>query len=211
MIEKGSALEGKLIKLLKKEYSKPRTGTHVSDIILCLRESVWRKIDPQPLTSRDLSFFALGSGSHLALQRLANKGDIEDEKHLEYKGIVGSVDMYQKIPIEVKTSRSKYEIKEPKPFHLTQLRFYMAMLNSNVGVLFYFLMNNFEKYFDSWTYTLTNKELKDTLIEMEEKSKRYNIALELKDPFSAPGVRYDTDLNWKCGFCNWKKSCWAKE
>ena len=210
MIEQGSPIEEKLVLLLKEQYNKERQGVHISDLVLCMREVIFRRLDPKPLSNMELSFFALGEGSHLALQRLAKTGKIESERALEYKGIIGHVDLYEGVPIEVKTSRSKYPILEPKDFWIKQLSYYMAIANSNVGIILLFSMMNFEQPFKSWTVTLSNDELKTLLDEMEAKATQFNIALGLKDPFMAQHIKADKNLNWKCQKCAWEKPCWSK-
>lgn len=210
MIERGSPIEARLIQLLKQQYSKERGGVHVSDLTLCIREQVFRKLDPKPLSDLDLSYFALGTGSHLALQRLADIGKIESERHLEYKGVTGSVDLFEEIPIEVKTSRSQRLLTEPKSFWIKQLSYYMAMIGSNVGIIFVFNMMNFNQPFISWTITLSNSEIKSLLDEIEKKATNFSTALSSKDPFMANHVKNDPDLRWKCDRCAWEKPCWSK-
>jgi hypothetical protein len=43
---------------MKEWYSRPRTGWHVSDIVLCPRQRVFKEIDSLPITDKDLNFFS---------------------------------------------------------------------------------------------------------------------------------------------------------
>jgi hypothetical protein len=97
-------------------YGKPRKGWHVTDIALCPRQRVFKKIDPLPITNKELN-------SATSFQ--SNPGRFEREKYVQYDDIVGSIDIFDKkmnTPLEFKTLRSS-KIEEPKSFQEEQLRY----------------------------------------------------------------------------------------
>jgi hypothetical protein len=122
-------------------YSRPRSGWHVTDITLCPRQRVFKQIDPLPITDKDLNIYSSGRAIHEAVQWLfmSDPRRFEKEKYVEYDGIEGSIDIYDKkknTPLEFKTLRSS-NIERPKSFQEEQLRYYMAMQNSPVGYMVY--------------------------------------------------------------------------
>jgi hypothetical protein len=63
-------------------YSRPRTGSHVTDVVLCPRQRVFKEIDPLPMTDKDLNLFSSGRAIHEAVQSLfmSNPRRFETEK-----------------------------------------------------------------------------------------------------------------------------------
>lgn len=126
---KNSRILNELKTSLYFEYSKERTGVHVSDVIYCPRESVFRKLTPIAVTDKELNFFTSGAAIHTSIQTLAkyfDKYEIEKEiifepgKHEYTKDllceenedeelkILAHVDLWDKernIPIEAKSTR----------------------------------------------------------------------------------------------------------
>jgi hypothetical protein len=88
----------------------------------------------------------------------------EREKFVEFQEIQGSVDIYDRkrnIPLEFKTSRAS-DIKEPKSFHVQQLKYYMAMLDVPQGYMLYQLLLHFgETPFKAFKITMNVQERKD--------------------------------------------------
>lgn len=209
LIEEGSPLEEKLLNLLKDEYGRERDGVHVSDILLCIRQNVYRKLQPTKISEKELSFYALGEGAHLSLQRLVENGGAVTEKVITLNGITGTVDVFDGVPIEIKTTRSHDD--STKSFHITQLKYYMAITKSNVGILLYFMMNDYERPFRFRTVTLSDKELDEARSEIKERGALFTEALLSRDPFKAPHVKNESDLAWKCKYCQYKEQCWSKE
>src|SRR5687767_7612935 len=97
-----------LLQTMKKWYSTPREGSHVSDTILCPRQRIFKILYPTPVTAKELNMYSSGRAIHEAIQILfmSNRGRFEKEKYVEYCNIIGSVDIYDQkknIPIEFKT------------------------------------------------------------------------------------------------------------
>src|SRR5207245_773434 len=139
-----------LMKSLKTKFdSEEREGIHVSDLTLCLRKAVFKKLNPTPITAKELNFFTSGRAIHDAIQMVANVNEemFEIEKEIEFQGIQGHIDLYDtkaNIPIECKSSRTK-EIKEPKKFHIDQLKYYMAFTGADKGAILYQALMHFDE------------------------------------------------------------------
>jgi CRISPR/Cas system-associated exonuclease Cas4 (RecB family) len=192
--------------------SRPREWTHVSNLCLCLRQRVFKEIDRLPIGAKTISIFAAGQGIHGAIQWLFlfDRKRFEREKHLEFRGIRGSVDIYDKIrniPLEFKTSRVS-DIREPKPFHLQQLRWYMAILGSSRGILLYQCLLHFGNTpFKAFKITMNAQERKDQLDKLVEEAENLKRAMEAKDPSLVKPVNNDPALNWLCRECPYQVNC----
>ncbi len=149
----------------------------------------------------------MGEGAHLALQRVAEKGSAIAEKEITVDGVIGTIDLFDGVPIEIKTVRSDDD--SVRPFHVTQLKYYMAMINSNVGILLYLMVNNRERPFRFRTVTLNDNELAEVRKEIENRAKLFNDAVSTKNPFAAPHLKKDLNLVWKCSYCKYSQKCWS--
>ena len=192
--------------------SKPRKGTHVTDLVLCTRLRVFREIDPLPITAKALSIFTTGMAIHGVAQWLflRNSRRFEREKHLEFGGITGSVDVLDKIrnvPLEFKTTRAS-SILQPKPWHVQQLKYYMAMLNASQGYILYQLLMHFGNTpFKAFRITMTIQERKNQLDKLVKEADSLKKAMEAKDPSLAKPVYDDPSLNWLCRECPYQVNC----
>jgi hypothetical protein len=74
---KNSLIMQELKNSLNAYFNQPRDdGIHVSDINLCLRETVFRRIDPKPIKDREIGFFTIGRSIHDSIQTLAKSNKI---------------------------------------------------------------------------------------------------------------------------------------
>jgi CRISPR/Cas system-associated exonuclease Cas4 (RecB family) len=201
-----------LLQVMSKWYSKPREGTHVSDIIFCPRQKVFREIQPEPLSIRNLSMFSSGKSIHETIQLLflSNRGRFEKEKYVEYENIIGSVDIYdqkKRVPIEFKTIRSS-TIQKPKSFHVDQLKYYMAMLHTNTGYVLYQCLMHFEdEPFKIFRFSMSELEQERQLQKLVQEVISLDTALKLKDPSRARHIFFNMELNWLCRDCPYAIKC----
>lgn len=205
-------LEQLLTSLYEKFNGDERSGIHVSDLTLCPRKSVWRKLNPEPCTPRDLNFFSSGRSIHDSIQTLANhnKKKFEIEKELSWEGISGHVDLVDtenNIPIECKSARVK-TMDVVKPHYVSQLKAYMAILGSKTGVVLVQLLMHFDdKSFVEFEITMDEEEMNTTKQKLLLDKEFYLMALEKKDPMLARGVTKDKDLDWLCRNCPHYADC----
>ncbi len=205
IIEETVQLKEKLIETLSEQYSEERIGIHVSDLVSCIRKTVFEKLQPRSLSETDLMLFVLGEGHHQIIQLLAGKGVVTVEQEVELDGVIGTVDLLENgVPIEIKTRRTKN--REPEDTHVRQLSYYMAMVQSNVGVLLYVMLNNLEDdepKFISRTITLTDDELEGLKEELLYRRDLLAGAVEAKDPLSIPGE----ESFKQCTYCQYSNVC----
>lgn len=193
-------------------FSKPRAGSHVTDVVMCPRQRVYREIDRLPIDAKTVSIYSAGKAIHEAVQLLflSDKRTFEREKYVEYEDIQGSVDIYDRrrnIPLEFKTTRAS-DIREPKSFHVEQLKYYMSILGAEEGYMIYQLLMHFDETpFKSFKITMNaeeRKEQRDKLVNEIDSLKR---AMDAHDPSVARSVCKDPSLNWLCKDCPYLLDC----
>ena len=193
-------------------HSKPRNGYHVSDIVMCPRQRIFREIDPRPIDAKTVSIYSAGKAIHEALQCLflSDKRMFEREKYLEYQDIQGSVDLYDRkrdIPLEFKTSRVS-DLKEPKTFHVEQLKYYMAMLDTPQGYMLYQLLLHFgDTPFKAFKITMGRRERNDQRNKLVREINSLKRAMEAGNPALAKSISEDASLNWLCKECPYIIEC----
>src|ERR1041385_4684180 len=154
---------GTLYEALYEEYGQERDGVHVSDLIYCPRKTCFQKLEPLPITNIQLNFFTSGKAIHGALQSLLKKypDRFEIEKEVWYNDLVAHIDIFDRetgVPIEAKSARIK-NIEKPKPHNLKQLEAYMAMTDSDKGIILYQCLMHFEdKPFVEFEHTMTRAQ-----------------------------------------------------
>lgn len=196
---------------LKNKYdTEMRDGIHVTDLTLCSRKSVFRKLQPTALTMKELNFFTSGRAIHEAIQSLADPDRFEIEKEVMFNGVTGHVDLYDvqnNIPIECKSMRVA-KVENPKSFHVEQLKDYMTMLGASTGVILYQCLLNFDdKPFVEFEVHMTQKELDERMNDIGLRYRLHKKALDKKDAMLAPYVLKDPNMNWLCKSCPYLKKC----
>jgi len=201
-----------LYESLYEEYNKERTGIHVSDITLCPREACFRKLDPRPLTNTDLNFFTSGKAIHEALQSLLKKypDRFEIEKEVKFGDIVGHIDLFDKtygVPIEAKSARVK-TMEVPKAHYLKQLEAYMALTDSNKGIILVQCLLNYEENpFIEFEHTMTDEQLDATMEQLKQDATQLKAGTMNADPSLVRHINFDLTLNWKCRYCPYADPC----
>jgi CRISPR/Cas system-associated exonuclease Cas4 (RecB family) len=211
-LDLGEYYISRAIDTLEEWYSKPRDGYHVSDVTLCPRQRVFQKIDPRPIGAKTVSIYAAGRAIHEAIQSLfiSDKRTFEREKHIEYQDTQGSIDIYDRkrnIPLELKSSRSR-KTKEPKSFHVEQLKYYISMLGANQGYILYQNLLHFgETPFQAFRITLNAQERDEQRNKLVKEVSSLKRAVIAADPSLARGVSEDPELNWLCRDCPYLIEC----
>lgn len=207
-----------LLKSLYEKFNSDRPGLHVSDLTLCPRKSVWRKLEPELCTTRELNFYSSGRAIHDAIQTLANHDKIKEshvqrfaiEREVEFEGIVGHIDLVDtanNIPIECKSARVK-TMDSPKSHYVEQLKAYMSILGSKTGVILVQLLMHFDdKPFVEFEVTMDDQEMAETKQKLLLDKDLYIEALEKKDPMIARGVTKNENMLWLCKGCPHYADC----
>jgi CRISPR/Cas system-associated exonuclease Cas4 (RecB family) len=202
----------RMMEAMEQWYSKPRDGQHVTDVVMCPRQRVYREIDRLPINAKTVSIYSSGKAIHEAIQLLfrSDKRTYEIERYVEHEDIQGSVDIYDRrrnTPLEFKTTRAS-DINEPKNFHVEQLKYYMSMLDAEQGYIIYQLLMHFgNKPFKAFRITMNAKERNEQRDKLVKEITFLKRALEARDPSLARSVDKDPSLNWLCKDCPYLMKC----
>jgi hypothetical protein len=191
---------------LAKEYAKTREGLHVSDLVLCLRKSLYRKLKPVEPTIKEIGYYLDGARRHEALESMY--GAVA-EKEVVFEGVHCTLDLLDNgIPIEFKTTRAAKAIS---PHYIRQLVYYMLALRSSVGLLQVQRINHPRARDTQWNpfpaygVCLTEQQRKAWLEDFRRRRDEFNGALQAKDPSLAPIYRGDGE--WICRECTYRAEC----
>jgi len=207
-LKEDTRIEKNVRKNLEIEYSKQREGIHATDLTLCLRQSLFRKINPVGPSMKSISYFVDGSRRHETLQKLNGSG--VTEKEVEFEGVKCTIDVLDNgTPIEFKTTRAKNAISE---HWIRQLIFYMLSVNSSFGVLqIQRIMpgrgkqNEEENLFPAYLVELNAEQRAKWLADFRQKREIVLSGLLSHDPSKAPVYRGEG--NWVCLECPYKTQC----
>lgn len=205
LTESGS-LEAELLAKLQAKYSESRTAIHVSDLILCARQSLARRLDPRPPTPQELSYYVDGAARHHALQALYGDGIAEHEVELE--GVSCHVDIYDDRVIEYKSTRGTKAVGE---HWLRQVIYYLLATKTREGTLIVQRINykkakaGKQTPFEVYTVSVTPLQFEHALEDFRSRRSAFLAALEAKDMKLAPIWRGEGD--WLCRGCRFKEPC----
>jgi hypothetical protein len=201
LIREDKKIENKLRVRLVEEYSQFREDVHVSDLTLCMRQSLFRKLNPKPPTTKQIGYFFDGARRHEALQTIYGEGVAEKEG--EFEGVHYSIDVYDGFPIEFKTTRAKAAISD---HWLRQLIYYMLATDSSIGLLqVQRILPRDGDPFPGFVITLDDKQRVEWLRDFRERSSQFLEALEKRDPSLLPIHRGEKD--WVCRECPYRAEC----
>ena len=209
------------------EYNKAREGIHVSSLNLCMREAVFRTIDPKPVDDRELGNYSSGKGIHQAIQDLAKFfPKYEVEKEIDYKidgiTIKAHIDLYDaeaNIPIEAKTVRKNrlgnydkatrtWSPEEAKPFNVEQLKMYMALTDASTGYIIYQLLLDYDNFpFRIFEVHMTKEERNEMLENMVTDAFHLQMNIDNKTPENTKHIFNNPDKSWKCSYCKYSIEC----
>lgn len=116
----------------KAKETKPRSSISVTDL-LNLRETYYKRKFPLPPSLEKLQHMMTGTGFHDEFEMAISREEFR-EQSIEREGIKGKVDIYEHIPIELKTTSSFGKIEE-RAYYLEQIAMYCAMVEKEKGQL----------------------------------------------------------------------------
>ena len=131
------------------------------------------------------------------------------EKEVYFENVSGRIDVYDKNDdciIEVKASALLNPILKPFKCHEEQIRDYMAIQDSQDGMILYQINNIFEKP-RQFSYHMNANNRQNQLEKIRLYSKSILNAIEAKDPSLVKGVYDDPDLKWLCNRCPYYNAC----
>jgi CRISPR/Cas system-associated exonuclease Cas4 (RecB family) len=182
----------------------------VKDLTMCHRKKVFSIFDPVPMTEGELYDYISGQAAHDIIERLfmMQPTRFRSEKEIQYCNIKGKIDIHDKLlnnVIDIKNSKSQQTLLKPFKFHEEQVRYYMAMVDSEEGQVIY-QMNNFGRYLPFPVY-MTAEQRKEQLQKLEYQSKSLQRAIEAGDPSLANGIYDDSEMKWLCNKCPYVQKC----
>lgn len=201
---------------LHKFYGADRGGVHISDLVYCMRKQIFRKIKPTPITDTELNNFSSGRGIHGALESLAKTYPerYELEKEVWLDKIVAHIDIFDKVgkfPIEAKTYRvfpNNIPKHEPPASQIQQLKYYMVMTDSKVGVLLGQYINKFDGFpFFEKIVRMSQPEMNIERERLITAAKKYAELLISLKPENAPHVMGNPHYSHLCKYCPYYAEC----
>lgn len=204
----------RLVTNLNERFSEPRLGIHVSDLVYCLRQSVFRKITPKPNGECELSYYTAGRGHHDLLEGLHGA---QREVQRDWEGVQAHFDLLDDRVLEIKTSRSSE--REPKKHWILQLGFYCVIQNQSSGKLIVLYLypqratkGNPKPSPDMiQTYIVDFPDIGVVRQDLRERRDLLVKALDARNPALAPGAMRDAESKWLCKHCQHKSECEALE
>ena len=127
------------------ESSRPRSRVSVTDLVNPM-QAFFRWTQPEIRPSQDrLKLMMAGTGFHDVFGRIVSTEEFL-EQLLEFEGIVGKVDIFEDVPVEVKTTSTiPSDIYKGRSSYFEQLGMYCAMAGKDTGRLFVYQRQNPQK------------------------------------------------------------------
>lgn len=202
------------IEALTIKHSKKRTGVHVSDIAgQCFKKKVYEHTEVWIPDEDQVMYYTTGSAVHGVNQDLAetlSKEKYSTEKETKHSdGILEAhIDIFnnfENMPIELKTTRQTADMhikNGPNEGYLLQLAMYLALTNTDEGLLEYILLGQrVTGFYHGYKISLTEEERKQVLREAVKLAKLLELAKESRDPDLVRGAYEDPIFSWQCKTC----------
>ena len=172
--------------------------------LLNLKQAYFRRKRPEitpPLEKQQLMW--AGTGFHNTFGSAVSSEEYL-EQFVEADGIVGKIDIYEKIPVEVKTTSVPMETKDllqHRPTYIEQLGMYCAMVNAHEGEIIIYLRQEEESPPTSplLVYHVTFPNLEAIRDEMRRRRDLLIQALISNDPTNLPVCPW---FNRSCDYSN---------
>ncbi|MBE0431766.1 MAG: hypothetical protein IBX67_08075 [Dehalococcoidia bacterium] len=187
-VEANRSVKDTLMKGLKTR--RPPYRISVTDL-LNLKQAYFRRKYPEivpPLEKQQLMW--AGTGFHKTFGSAVSSEEYL-EQFVEAEGVVGKIDIYDKIPVEVKTTSTPVDTKDLlqyRPTYIEQLGMYCAMVNAHEGEIIIYQRRVEESPSTSplVVYHVTFPDLKAVRREMRRRRDLLMQALISNDPGNLP-------------------------
>jgi hypothetical protein len=187
-IEANRSVKDALMQSLKTR--RPPYRISVTDL-LNLKQAYFRRKYPEivpPLEKQQLMW--AGTGFHKTFGSAVSSEEYL-EQFVEAEGIVGKIDIYEKIPVEVKTTSTPVDTKDLlkyRPTYIEQLGMYCAMVNAHEGEIIIYQRQGEESPSISplLVYHVTFPDLEAIRTEMRRRRDLLVQALISNDPSNLP-------------------------
>jgi hypothetical protein len=185
-IEANRSVKDALMQSLKTR--RPPYRISVTDL-LNLKQAYFRRKYPEivpPLEKQQLMW--AGTGFHKTFGSAVSSEEYL-EQFIEAEGIVGKIDIYEKIPVEVKTTSTPVDMKDLlkyRPTYIEQLGMYCAMVNVHEGEIIIYQRPAEESPSPLVVYHVNFPDLEAIREEMRRRRDLLVQALIDNDPISLP-------------------------
>ncbi len=183
---------------LQEKCAPVRTEIHVSDLCYCLRKAFWRRFKNRQLSEQQLIFFLDGHQRHEGLQGLVK--NLKHEVEIRHYGVVGHLDLMDKHPIEIKTTRAKPNGQKPGHY-IRQGAYYCLLTGTNTFSLITQYINDGVLKFE--TVNFSKEDLDRYLEDMLGDRDLLQQAYDTKNISVLPLP----DDNWQCAKCEFQQDC----
>ena len=198
-IEANRSVKDVLMQSLKTRRAPYRIS--VTDL-LNLKQAYFRRKYPEivpPLEKQQLMW--AGTGFHKTFGSAVSSEEYL-EQFVETEGIVGKIDIYEKVPVEVKTTSTPIDTKDLlkyRPTYIEQLGIYCAMVNAHEGEIIIYQRQGEESPSTSplVVYHVTFPDLEAIREEMRRRRDLLVQALISNDPSNLPVCPW---LNRQCDY-----------
>ena len=196
-ITQDQELRNEFITKLQEKCAPARQEIHVSDLTYCLRKAYWRRVKNRKLSEQQLLFFLDGHQRHAGLQELVGK--LEHEVEVKNFGVVGHIDLMDKHPIEVKTTRARNNGQKP-PHYLRQCAYYCLITKNETCSLITEYINDGMFTFERIEFT--PQELNQYLEDLVDARNRLQNAFDKQTAKVLPFLK-----DWQCNHCEFVEDC----
>jgi hypothetical protein len=198
-IEANRSVKDALMQSLKTR--RPPYRISVTDL-LNIKQAYFRRKYPEivpPLEKQQLMW--AGTGFHKTFGSAVSSEEYL-EQFVETEGIVGKIDIYERIPVEVKTTSTPVDTKDLlkyRPNYIEQLGMYCAMVNAHEGEIIIYQRQREESPSTSplVVYHVTFPDLEAIREEMRRRRDLLVQALIANDPSNLPVCPW---LNRQCDY-----------
>jgi len=185
-IEANRSVKDALMQSLKTR--RPPYRISVTDL-LNLKQAYFRRKYPEivpPLEKQQLMW--AGTGFHKTFGSAVSSEEYL-EQFVEAEGIVGKIDIYEKIPVEVKTTSTPVDTNDLlkyRPTYIEQLGMYCAMVNAHEGEIIVYQRQGEKSPSPLVVYHVSFPDLKAIREEMRRRRDLLVQALIANDPSNLP-------------------------
>jgi hypothetical protein len=198
-IEANRSVKDALMQSLKAR--RPPYRISVTDL-LNIKQAYFKRKYPEitpPLEKQQLMW--AGTGFHKTFGSAVSSEEYL-EQFVEAEGIVGKIDIYEKIPVEVKTTSTPLDTKDLlqyRPTYIEQLGMYCAMVNAHEGEIIVYQRPREESFSTPplVVYRVTFPDLEAIRKEMRRRRDLLVQALISDDPSNLPVCPW---LNRQCDY-----------
>ncbi len=183
----------------KEKEIKRQRKWHVSDLIFP-RFTYFKEIYGWTPNHEDIGYFFTGEAYHRELQRILGVKYAEVIRELH--GIVATIDHFDTVLIEIKTSRKWSLPNDPEPHYVRQDGYYCAITKQKESKIVVIYPTSGREYkgkksstveIRAWEVTFTDKDLAAIEFDMLETVRQLEAAIRRGDPSSLPPCPA-----WKC-------------